>query len=325
MSASDRRQEHPPLTFDRRTGRLEGATLTERCAALAMKAGARLTEPFAHRGFSLGCRILSTALDGRETVAQLNEDARFAFPFGDGYWSVLLDRRYVYEAELERFLMNVVDVDYTFVDCGANYGLWSVLVSSRPFGSHPAIAIEASSRNAAKLARNAAINGDRFTVRHQAIGATAGGTARLSGRKHEAFTIAAAEGAAFCEDVPMVSLDSLLDDGSLAPGGRFIVKLDVEGVEIDALKGGRRLLDADSIILCEEHGADRSHGVTRHVLAQPGCREFVLDPATGRFEEVREPGFLDHIKTNHAVGYNVFVTKSPFWAERLRTALPIGR
>ncbi|RAI41878.1 FkbM family methyltransferase [Rhodoplanes roseus] len=324
MTAYEPRRDQP-LTFDRRTGRLDGATLRERAAALAIKAGARLTEPFAHRGFSLGCRILSRALDDRETVVQLNEDARFAFPFGDGYWSVLLDRRYVYEAELERFLMNVVDVDYTFVDCGANYGLWSVLATSRPFGAHPAIAIEASSRNAAKLRRNAELNGNRFAVRHQAIGATAGGVARLSGRKHEAFTIAGPDDAAFCEEVPVVSLDSLIGDGSLDPSGRFIVKLDVEGVEIDALQGGQRLLDADTIMLCEEHGADRSHGVTRWVLAQPGCREFVLDPRTGRFEEVREPGFLDHIKTNHAVGYNVFVTKSVFWTERLRSAPPVVR
>lgn len=323
MSASDPRPV-TPLTFDRRTGRLDGATLKERLATLAIRAGARLTEPFAHRGFSLGCRILAPALDPRETLVQLNDDARFAFPFGDPYWSVLLDRDYVYEIELERFLMNVVDVDYTFVDCGANYGLWSVLTTSRPYGAHPAIAIEASSRNAEKLRRNATLNGGRFVVRHQAIGATAGGVARLSGHKHEAFTIAATDSAEFCEEVPVISLDSLIDDGTLDPAGRFIVKLDVEGVEIDALKGGQRLLDADSVILAEEHGSDRSHGVTRWVLAQPGCHEFVLDPRTGRFEEVRDAAFLDRIKTNHAVGYNVFVTKSPFWTERLRTAPPVG-
>ena len=81
----------------------------------------------------------------------LNDDARFAFPFGDGYWSLLLDRGFVYEGEIEQFLRSVADVDYGFVDGGANFGFWSVLASSRPFGSHPVIAIEASSVNAAKL------------------------------------------------------------------------------------------------------------------------------------------------------------------------------
>lgn len=313
------------LLYDRRTGRLDGASAVERLAVLAMRAGARLTEPWEHRGFSLGCRILSVALSAREAIVRIDDDTRYAFPLGDGYWSVLFDPRYVYEPELERFLMNVVDVDYTFVDGGANYGLWSVLVSSRRFGSHPAIAIEASSRNAAKLRRNAEINGGRFAVRHQAIGATAGGIARLSGRKHEAFTIAGGSDATVTEEVPVMSLDSLFDDGTLRPDGRFVVKLDVEGVEVDALKGGRRMLDADSVLLCEEHGADRTHAVTRYALSLPGCREFVLDPTTGRFEEVPEPGFLDHVKTNPAYGYNVFVTKSPFWIERLRSAPPVVR
>src|SRR4051794_29296753 len=54
------------------------------------------------------------------------------------------------------------DVDYTLLDCGANYGYWSVLVSSAPYGSHKAIAIEPSSENFAKLANNAQINGNRL-------------------------------------------------------------------------------------------------------------------------------------------------------------------
>ena len=68
------------------------------------------------------------------------------FPFGDGYWSLLLDRSFVYEGEIEQFLRSVADVDYSFVDGGANFGFWSVLASSRPFGSHPVIAIEAHPR-----------------------------------------------------------------------------------------------------------------------------------------------------------------------------------
>ena len=80
----------------------------------------------------------------------------------------------------------MADVDYCFVDGGANFGFWSVLVSSRPFGSHPVIAIEASSANAAKLERNAELNGGRFKVLHRAIGSTTGNQVWLSGAKHEA-------------------------------------------------------------------------------------------------------------------------------------------
>ena len=100
-----------PMSFDRASGRLEGATAMERCAALAFAAGAKCSAPMHYRGFSLGARAIMTMLDQREIVVALNEDARFAFPFGDGYWSLLLDRSFVYEGEIERFLKRVADVD----------------------------------------------------------------------------------------------------------------------------------------------------------------------------------------------------------------------
>ena len=136
-------------------------------------------------------------------------------------------------------------VDYTLIDCGANYGYWSVLVSSAPYGSHKAIAIEPSSQNFTKLKNNAEINGNRFEVMKCAIGASRG-TARLSGTKHEAFSIAGDAGDGG-EDVPVIALDNLLDDGKVSPNGKYLIKLDVEGVEIEAIKGGARLLQGDSV------------------------------------------------------------------------------
>ncbi|MBA5735409.1 FkbM family methyltransferase, partial [Escherichia coli] len=73
-------------------------------------------------------------------------------------------------------------VNYTLIDCGANYGYWSVMVSSQRFGSRPSIAMEPSSRNFPRLAHNAKINGGRFEAINAAIG-SARGTARLSGNR----------------------------------------------------------------------------------------------------------------------------------------------
>jgi len=39
---------------------------------------------------------------------------------------------------------------------------------------------------------------------------------------------------------PSSRLDNLLDDGKVSAGGKFLIKLDVEGVEIEAIKGGAR-------------------------------------------------------------------------------------
>jgi FkbM family methyltransferase len=306
--------DEAPIQFDRASGTLEGANLWERTAALALATGSKISSRFSHRGYNRCANLLRMALPERDIAIKLNPDAVFEFPYGDGYWSKLLNRAYHYEDELELLFLGAVDVDYTFIDCGANYGYWSVLVSSAPYGSHKAIAIEPSSANFAKLANNARINGDRFEAMKCAIGASRG-TAYLTGTKHEAFSIAG--GADGGEQVPVIALDELVDDGKVQPAGKYLIKLDVEGVEIEAIKGGARLLSTDSMILCEEHGQDRNHTVSRYILDQTPMQLMVYDPSSRRFETVTELSILDRIKVSAHVGYNVFGTASAFWQNRV--------
>ena len=304
-----------PIQFDRASGALEGANLWERTAALALVTGAKISSHFSHRGY-IGCaNLLRKTLPERNIAIKLNEDAVFEFPYGDGYWSKLLDRSYCYEDEFELLLRHSADVDYTLIDCGANYGYWSVLASSAPFGSHRVIAIEPSSQNFEKLANNARINGARIDVMKCAIGAGRS-TAYLSGTKHEAFSIAGGAGAGG-EEVPVIALDDLIDEGGLSAGGKYLIKLDVEGVEIEAIKGGSRLLKADSVILCEEHGNDPEHTVSRYILEQTPLQLMVYDPRSNRLETVTELSILDRIKVSTHIGYNVFGTASAFWQDRI--------
>lgn len=303
-----------PIQFDRASGALEGANLWERTAALALSTGSKISSHFSHRGY-IGCaNLLRKTLPERNIAIKLNPDATFEFPYGDGYWSKLLNRSYHYEDELELLFRDSADVDYTLLDCGANYGYWSVLVSSKPFGSHKAIAIEPSGQNFPKLANNARVSGNRFELMKCAIGATRG-TARLSGTKHEAFSIAGSQ--ADGEEVPVIALDNLLDDGKVAASGKFLIKLDVEGVEIEAMKGGARLLQGDSVILCEEHGNDPQHTVSRYILEQTPLKLIVYDPRSNRLETVNDLSILDRIKVSTHVGYNVFGTASAFWLDRI--------
>jgi FkbM family methyltransferase len=307
----------PPIQFDRSSGVLEGVNPWERAAALALVAGSKVSSLFYHRGYNRCANLLRKALPERDIAVKLNDDAIFAFPYGDGYWSKLLNRSFKYEDELELLFRDSADVDYTLLDCGANYGYWSVLVSSRPFGSRKAIAVEPSSQNFARLANNAKINGNRFEVMQSAIGAVRG-TATLSGTKHEAFSIAG-DAASGGEVVSVLALDNLLDDGKLSQNGKYLIKLDVEGVEIEAIKGGARLLQCDSVILCEEHGNDPAHTVSRYILDHTPLKLIVHDPRTGRFETVTELSILDRIKVASNVGYNVFGTSSAFWENRIHS------
>jgi FkbM family methyltransferase len=306
----------PPIQFDRGTGVLEGVNAWERLAARVLLAGAKISSTFSYRGYNSCANLLRRTLPERDIAIKLNPDATFAFPYGDGYWSKLLDRSYCYETELELLFRNCTDVDYTLLDCGANYGYWSVLVSSAPFGSHKVIAIEPSSANFSKLANNARLNGNRFSTMKSAIG-QAPGSARLSGTKHEALSIVGDPGQSG-EDVPVIALDNLLDDGRIATGGKFLIKLDVEGVEIEAIKGCSQLLREDSVVLCEEHGNDPSHAVSRFILEHTPLQLIVYDPASDRFETVLDLALLDRIKVASNVGYNVFATASPFWQSRFQ-------
>jgi hypothetical protein len=288
----------PPIQFDRASGSLEGANLWERTAALALATGSKISSHFSHRGYNHCANLLRKTLSERDIAIKLNADATFEFPYGDGYWSKLLNRSYSYEDELEFLFRDSVSVDYTLIDCGANFGYWSVLVSSAPYGSHRAIAIEPSSQNFAKLANNAAINGNRFELMKCAIGATRG--TAVGG-----------------EDVPVIALDNLLEDGKVSAGGKFLIKLDVEGVEVEAIKGGTRLLQGDSVLLCEEHGNDPHHTVSRYILEQTPLKLIVYDPRSNRLETVTELSILDRIKVSSHVGYNVFGTASAFWQDRI--------
>jgi FkbM family methyltransferase len=306
----------PPIQFDRASGALEGANLWERTAALALVTGSKISSHFSHRGYNGCANLLRKTLPDRNIAIKLNEDATFEFPYGDGYWSKLLDRSYHYEDELELLFRHSAGIDYTLLDCGANYGYWSVLVTSAPFGSHKAIAIEPSSENFAKLANNARVNNNRFELLKCAIGA-ARGTARLSGTKHEAFSIASGANRGG-EQVPVVALDDLIDDGKISSDGKYLIKLDVEGVEIDAIKGGARLLQGDSVIICEEHGNDPDHTVSRYILEQTPLSLIVYDPCSNRMETVTELSILDRVKVSSHVGYNVFGTASAFWQNQIK-------
>lgn len=305
--------------FDRKSGMVNGATALEAAAIGILQAGSKLTQRFGHRGYSLGCEWVAAAVPGRDIAIRLNDDAWFAVPLGDRYWSRLLNRAYTYEEEIEIFLRNAADTQYVFVDCGANFGYWSILASSAPFGRQHAIAIEASPANSSRLRRNAALNGNRFRVFNAAVGRHAGGFVHITGHKHEAFGTMPVE-AGQADSVPVVSLDSLLYDGIVDGAKPVVVKLDVEGVEIEAIRGGAQLIGGNAVLVCEEHGSDPAHLVSRWLMGAAALKVFIFDPAAGHFARVNGPDMLDRLKKHRWVGYNVFATSSGFWEKRLLSA-----
>ncbi len=301
------------IEIDSQSGTVRGAGRVERLGIAVMRGGEAVLRPFGRFGMSRVVRGIATVLPGNRPVrVRLAPDAVFEMPYGDPYWTPLLSRSPVYEAGVAAVLRAVADDDFAFVDCGANYGYWSVLVSSQAFGSHPTVAIEASAATVVRLRRNAANNGDRFAVIHAAVSDRSGVAVAISGARHEARMIAAAGSAG--EAATTLRLDDLLGHGGLAEAESVVVKLDVEGAEAAALAGADRLLAHDGLVIYEDHGSDRSHAVS-HAMRAAGMTLYRVDGAAVR--PVGDIAELTAVKRRRRWGYEFFATRSPKWRRRL--------
>jgi FkbM family methyltransferase len=305
------------IVIDTRSGRVEGASAPERMAIGFLRAANAVLRPFHDFGFSYVARATRKLLQSRKAmVLELADDSRMRVDYCDAYWSTLLAPGYPYEPWITVLLADSADVPYGFIDGGANHGFWSILASGRPGGATKAIAIEAASDTFRHLEDNRRLNGDRFTALNMAIGAESGQRVRIYGFKHESrTTVAPSPDATPILDCETISIDDIAARPEFAGIDKFLVKLDVEGVEIPAFEGARRLIDGDTAFVYEEHGSDRDHATTRHVLDALAMRVFWLDP--GAAKEIREAGELDAIKKSRRFGYDLVATRSPFWIERL--------
>jgi FkbM family methyltransferase len=250
---------------------------------------------------------------GRELLsATLNEDARFLFPPNDEYWSagVTVGDR-LYEPEVDWLLRRAAERPYALVDCGANIGYWSIVASSRPYGRHPAVAIEASRANWELLVLNARANGDRFRVLHRAILDESGKRVTLYGRKHYGMSLREdwhpGDGDR-SEEVETITVDEVADHYTPDRRHPALVKLDVEGSEIEAMLGGRRTLDEGALFVYEDHGKEPSHRISRFVLSlgDVGIWHVGADLRPARVAGVDQVAM---VKTDARMGYNFFACR----------------
>ncbi|MCF6319471.1 MAG: FkbM family methyltransferase [Proteobacteria bacterium] len=193
----------------------------------------------------------------------------------------------------------------------------SVLISSAEYGSKPSFAIEADPSNYQKTVQNCQLNGNRFEHVHKAVFSESGKTVTLFGVKHEAFSMLEEQGGAVRAEVETIALDDLSDWLKEKGNLPTILKLDVEGVEIDALKGAGKILKGDCLVNYEEHGADKDHEVSRYLKDELGMRLFFGDNDGKFMREITSWSELDKIKTNISWGYDLFAASSELWITRL--------
>jgi FkbM family methyltransferase len=149
-----------------------------------------------------------------------------------------------YENEVLREIERWLRPGDTFVDVGANVGLFSVLAAGIVGESGTVVAVEPHPRVHRFLTENLALNSLQRVKTHQvAVGAEAG-TAFLSDRHADDQNALAATGTLA---VSVVRLDSLLGD---VPHIR-VLKIDVEGHELEVLRGAGDVLQRCDAVLLE--------------------------------------------------------------------------
>jgi FkbM family methyltransferase len=177
-------------------------------------------------------------------------------------------------AQLERFTALVRDHRAThFLDCGANIGLYSVLMGLR-FPDIDVLSFEPVAATRARLTRNVALNGltDRVTIHPHALSDHEGEAEIAVDPKSTGVATLSAEDAgldrrdyAGVETVRLAPLDQL------APlvGARPALKIDVEGHELEALAGMRKFLQANDCV-CQIETRPRHRDHVAAAMAEAG-------------------------------------------------------
>lgn len=295
----------PVISIEQHSGVVQGS-IRERALVSTMRAVAPIFRPFGYRGYSRACqKAADLFMSGHDAQVRVSSDTKFSFPINDPYWIRLITRGFQYEPELERILLALSIRDYTFLDCGANFGYWSCLVSSRRYGSHRAIAVEPSSTTFSRLEVNAHLNADRFSIEKAAVSDVSGAIVHLGGPGgHAAKTILTDNG----EPVETITIDGLID--KYAVSGPIIIKLDVEGVEIDALKGASRAGKMNPLILYEDHGNDPTSKISAYLLDQGWKLYHIEGPQPILVKTLAE---INAAKPNAKKGYNFAAVRQPGW------------
>jgi FkbM family methyltransferase len=253
----------------------------------------RATEKLGIPGGPSLLRLLQKTGIGAETISTvtLPSGERICFPSLDPYWAPYLWGRRVFEPDVEAIFHHLSRVpDKILVDCGANIGFWTVRMSNRRFGFARFIAVEPNPRLIPLLERNVALNGIDCTIAAEAIAEVAGLTVYLSGTEQHAAATLSDQGL----PVRSTTLDVLLSP-TYVDGSPIVVKLDVEGSEIAAMRGAGELAGADILFIYEDWPGS-GFAVTQYLLTN-GYSIFGIWPERSA-EHIGSPG--DAMQFNHA-------------------------
>lgn len=195
-------------------------------------------------------------------------------------------RRRNFRAEDADFVGAYLQPGETFVDVGANVGQLSLAAAMRVARSGRVIAIEAHPRICKYLLGNIRLNGLTIEVHNTAIGSTDGELVFTDFRSDDMnFACATPPAGSASFRVPVRPLDSIVGNRPVD-----LLKVDVEGFEVDLLKGAARTVSncrclyiEDSELNLRRAGTSRAELYDRlinHGFALYHLRAGRLEPAS---------------------------------------------
>ena len=217
-----------------------------------MYAGHRWPYTLPGRG-SLAAAIAAT--HSGPFVATLLCGARLSVPRGVEAASVYLSGCLIDEEATTRCLERHLGPADVFLDIGANLGFYTMLAATRTSGRGRVHAFEPHPVLLAHLRESCVLNNftDVVTVAPYAVSGRDGEILTLHlPRNTEHLGIASLYPHGYLDDGPSVSVPTITIDAHVATDaapGDCVVKIDVEGAELDVLKGMKRLLSTARVKL----------------------------------------------------------------------------
>lgn len=232
-----------------------------------MRLVSRLLDAFSER------RVVATGEAAGLTLVSRDADPEFG--------------RGTYERPIQQAIASNLAPGDAFFDIGANIGFFSLIAARRVGTEGQVYAFEPVPRNAAAIRRTAQLNGfHAIRVFPEAVGATIGRAELLLARHIGGAALASAEAPPDMNgylEVDVTTLDDAIARHGLRPPS--LVKIDVEGAEIEVLRGMTETLRAHrpSIIYeiddATREGLDRKARQIAALLTSAGYVLAALPPS----------------------------------------------
>jgi FkbM family methyltransferase len=203
------------------------------------------------------------------------------------------------ELEPMGFVLHTLRPDELLLDVGANVGVYTVLAAGG-CGAR-VIAFEPVPGTADRLEANVRLNdlGERVEVRRRVVGSAVGFVEVTTDRDSTNRVLQGRGSTDDASERPTASVQVLrLDDVDVSGGRetpRFLIKVDVEGYEVEVLDGAEALLRRDELlaVIIEINGSGEAFGHPDELilerLERAGLTEVTYDPIRRELREQASP------------------------------------